>query len=393
MNPHPLFTTIANPLAHLEAIVQLLREPFLVLDDSFQVRTCNHAFCHAFQIPAAAVLDQDFFRLDQGQWDHPQLRARLIDLQQHQTPFQDFELCQSFERLGDRTLLVDGQSLTQDGLAETMLLLGIRDISDRKLAELKLEAFNRQLVQSNQELQDFASVASHDLQEPLRKVQAFTDLLATEMGPLLNETSRGYMERIQNAARRMQTLINDLLSYARVTTKANPFVPVDMDQIVADVLLDLDVHIQQTQATVQVDTLYGFDADPLQIRLLLQNLISNGLKFQAPDRPPQIRISMACFTDNSVDTDSGDRIQLRVQDNGIGFEEKYLDRIFGIFQRLHSRNEYPGTGIGLAICRKIVERHNGTITATSEPGSGSTFIITMPVQQATIPNIEYPGKP
>ncbi|MDG2989358.1 ATP-binding protein [Candidatus Synechococcus calcipolaris G9] len=392
MNPNPSFTTIANPLAHLEAIVQLLREPFLVLDDSFHIKTCNPAFCHVLEMPVTAILDQDFFGLDQGQWDHPPLRALLMELKEHQRAFQDFELCQSFSRLGDRTFLIDGQSLPQEYPVETTMLLGIRDISDRKRAELKLEEFNRQLIQSNRELQDFASVASHDLQEPLRKIQAFTDLLATELGADLSETGRGYMDRIQNAASRMQTLINDLLSYARVTTKANPFVPIDMEQIVAEVLSDLEFPIQQSQATIQVDTLYGFEADPLQIRLLLQNLISNGLKFQSCDRPPQIRISMEYLTANAnfADanaTDTADGIQLRVQDNGIGFKEKYLDRIFGIFQRLHSRNEYPGTGIGLAICRKIVERHNGTITATSDLGSGATFIITMPVKQPVIPSL------
>jgi signal transduction histidine kinase len=230
-----------------------------------------------------------------------------------------------------------------------------------------------ELERSNRELQDFASVASHDLQEPLRKVRAFGDRLAAKYGPELTDQGRDYLARMQDAAARMQALINDLLMFSRVTTRAQPFVPVDLNDLVRGVASDLEVRIQQTGATLHVEPLPTIDADPLQMRQLFQNLLSNALKFQRPDVAPALRV----YAEDSGEQD----VQLCVQDNGIGFDEKYLDRIFTIFQRLHGRIEYEGTGVGLAVCRKIVERHGGTITARSAPGEGATFIVTLPRSQ------------
>jgi light-regulated signal transduction histidine kinase (bacteriophytochrome) len=230
-----------------------------------------------------------------------------------------------------------------------------------------------ELERSNRELQDFASVASHDLQEPLRKVRAFGDRLSAKYGAELTDQGRDYLERMQDAAARMQTLINDLLTFSRVTTRAHPFVPVDLNTLVSQVLADLEVRIQQSKATVEVDELPTIDGDQLQLRQLFQNLVSNALKFQPPDVAPVVRVYAEDVDDGSV--------RLCVQDNGIGFDEKYLDRIFTIFQRLHGRVEYEGTGIGLAVCRKIVDRHGGSISARSAPGQGATFLVTLPRSQ------------
>jgi signal transduction histidine kinase len=230
-----------------------------------------------------------------------------------------------------------------------------------------------QLERSNRELQDFAYVASHDLQEPLRKVQAFGDRLKEKFAPELGEEGQDFIARMQNAANRMQTLINDLLSFSRVTTKANPFQKVDLAQIAREVVSDLEVRIQQSNAQVEVGPLPHIDADPLQMRQLLQNLVGNALKFHNNDAPPIVKIA--------AQTKPHDTLELSVTDNGIGFEEKYLDRIFSVFQRLHARGTFEGTGIGLAICRKIVERHGGKITARSKPNEGATFIVTLPMRQ------------
>jgi light-regulated signal transduction histidine kinase (bacteriophytochrome) len=241
------------------------------------------------------------------------------------------------------------------------------------------------LSQSNRELQDFASVASHDLQEPLRKIQAFGDRLKRKCEGQLSEDGNDYLARMLNAASRMQTLINDLLTFSRVTTKAQPFSKVDLNSIVRDVLSDLEVRIEQTGGIVEVGNLPVVDADPLQIRQLFQNLIANALKFRKPDQPSRVKI----FAESNIQIAEGatwalanaETWQISIADNGIGFDEKYLDRIFTVFQRLHGRNTYEGTGVGLAVCRRIVERHNGSITARSKPGQGATFTFKLPATQ------------
>lgn len=250
------------------------------------------------------------------------------------------------------------------------------DITERKRAEEQLKVFNKRLQQSNRELEDFAYVASHDLQEPLRKVQTFADRLRSKYGEALDETGLDYIERMRNAGGRMQTLIHDLLSFSRVTTKAQPFVPVDLNEITSGVLSDLEVKIEETNAVVEIDGLPTIDADPSQMRQLVQNLVGNALKFRRESVAPVVRISAKQLTNGSTGN-----VEITVEDNGIGFDEKYLDKIFTVFQRLHGRTEYEGSGIGLAVCRKIVERHHGSITAHSAPGRGASFVIKIPARQ------------
>jgi signal transduction histidine kinase len=260
-----------------------------------------------------------------------------------------------------------------------------QEIVERKQAEERLKATATRLEQSNRELQDFAYVASHDLQEPLRKVQAFGDRLKAASAKTLGAEGRDYLERMHAAAKRMQILIDDLLAFSRVTTKANPFEPVDLAKVAREVLSDLEVRVQQTGGEVEVGELPVIDADPLQMRQLFQNLIGNALKFHKEGKPPVVKTYSQIVKPSAAEIDSGgspqEVCQIYVQDNGIGFDEKYLSRIFILFQRLHGRSAYEGTGIGLAICRKIVDRHGGSITARSAPGQGSTFIVTLPVQQ------------
>jgi len=247
-----------------------------------------------------------------------------------------------------------------------------------------LKSYAAKLERSNSELQDFASVASHDLQEPLRKVQAFSDRLKTKCAASLDDQGRDYLDRIQNAAGRMQNLINDLLTYSRVSTKAKPFVPTDLVSVTREVVSDLEARIEQVNGRVEVGELPTVDADPLQVRQLMQNLIGNSLKYRRQEVPPVVRVSSRTLREDSPGPEprpSHPFCQILVEDNGIGFEEIYSERIFTIFQRLHGRNEYEGTGVGLAVCRKIVERHGGTITARSTPGKGSTFLVTLPVRQ------------
>jgi signal transduction histidine kinase len=241
----------------------------------------------------------------------------------------------------------------------------------------ELDAANTALSHSNRELESFASVASHDLQEPLRKIEAFGDRLKLHRDSL-DDQSRDYLDRILKSASRMRTLINDLLAFSRVATRAQPFKKIDVGQVAKDVVGDLEGRIQQVDGEVQLGELPEIEADPTQIRQLVQNLIANALKFHRPGVKPVVRVSA-----RRLDAEGEPpRVEFSFADNGIGFEEQYLDRIFEVFQRLHGRNEFEGTGIGLAICRKIVERHGGTITARSQAGEGSTFVVTLPVEQS-----------
>ncbi|WP_016951857.1 ATP-binding protein [Anabaena sp. PCC 7108] len=246
---------------------------------------------------------------------------------------------------------------------------------------LEQETHQRQeLIRSNEELQQFAFIASHDLQEPLRKIRTFGDLLKVTCRDSLSTQGYDYLERMQKAALRMQTLIDDLLTLSRVTTKAKPFVSVNLSEIAQEVLSDLEVRIQQTGGRVEIGYLPIIQADPLQMRQLLQNLIGNALKFHRQNQPPVVRIFSQLLNNDLDDFEHKIRyFQIIVEDNGIGLPEAYLDRIFHVFQRLHSLTEYEGTGIGLAICRKITERHHGSIKAQNTPGQGAKFIVTLPI--------------
>jgi PAS domain S-box-containing protein len=261
----------------------------------------------------------------------------------------------------------------------------VRDVTERKNAEEKLRVFADKLERSNRELQDFASVASHDLQEPLRKIQTFGDRLKSKCAESISDQGLDYLGRMQNAAGRMQTLINDLLTFSRITTKAQPFVSCDLSEIVDAVVSDLEVRIEQTGGRVEVGHLATIDADPLQMRQLFQNLIGNALKFRKPEEPSLVKVNtrlVAGPKDEGIgESSDGELCEITIDDNGIGFDEKYLDRIFTVFQRLHSRSDYEGTGVGLAVVRKIAERHGGNITARSAPGQGASFIITIPSRQ------------
>jgi signal transduction histidine kinase len=229
-----------------------------------------------------------------------------------------------------------------------------------------------ELSRSNAELEQFASVASHDLQEPLRKVQTFAAQLTATEHDRLSAQGQDFLRRMSDAAGRMRTLIDDLLMFSRVSTQGRAFVPVELGEIVEQVLVDLELSITDSGARVSVDALPRVEADPVQMRQLLQNLLGNALKFRRDGIVPELRVS----------AEVGDHLaELTIQDNGIGFDEQYATRIFGAFERLHGARAYPGTGIGLALCRKIVERHHGTITAEGEVGVGASFTVRLPLEQ------------
>ena len=266
-----------------------------------------------------------------------------------------------------------------------------KDITERKRTHDALARKAAELARSNAELEQFAYVASHDLQEPLRKIQAFGDRLKAKLDQLGVQEGRDFLERMQSAAARMQRLINDLLTFSRVISKSHqPFVPVNLTQVTREVLSDLEVRIEQTKAHIDVGDLPTVQADPMQMRQLLQNLIGNALKFQPPNGKPQVQIQAQrvrkAFNGEAAGGSEQELCEITIKDNGIGFDEKYSEKIFAMFQRLHGRNEYEGTGVGLAVCRRIADRHGGTISAKGRPGEGATFTVTLPLAQANQEN-------
>ena len=270
-------------------------------------------------------------------------------------------------------------SISEVQLADRKVYTGfVHDISEQKLNEERLRRYAAELERSNRELQDFAYVSSHDLQEPLRKIQAFGDRLLTKEYDNLSEQGQDYVDRMLNAASRMQNLINDLLSFSRVTSKSKPFVKVQLDQILSEVLSDLEVAIEKADAKIIRSPLPEIEAEPTQVRQLFQNLISNAIKFRKENEAPIINIYARNLQRRAhLTATPGDEVtEIYFEDNGIGFDEKYLDKIFNIFQRLEGQ-KYEGSGVGLAICRKIAIRHGGDITARSQPGVGTRFIVTL----------------
>jgi signal transduction histidine kinase len=280
------------------------------------------------------------------------------------------------QRLKDgRVIAVMNEPMSDGGTIATY-----QDITETELNATTMLQYTQKLEHSNRELADFAYVASHDLQEPLRKIEAFGERLVNKYGQTLPDDGKMFIDRMQNAAGRMRKLINDLLSYSRVTTDAKAFQKVSLTRVLTEVMSDLQIRIEETGATIEHGELPTIECEPMQMRQLLQNLLGNALKFRKPGVAPVIKVK-ADIVDGS-DANVAPYVALTIEDNGIGFDNQFKDQIFTIFQRLHSRNEYEGTGIGLATVRKIVERHGGTINATGQLNVGATFHVTLPTDQA-----------
>ena len=348
-------------------ILDTMADALFVIDANGAIRVTNHTVRELLGYRDSDLIGRSIDRLEQTDGDETISRT-LRDLARR-----------GAIRDQERVLRhADGQGIefsvsispVGEGDAQEGAVVIARDIRDRKRAEEELRHTMQRLAQSNRELEDFAYVASHDLQEPLRKIQAFGDLLKSKHAAGLDAQARDYIDRMQSAAKRMQILINDLLTFSRVTTKAQPFVPVDLGHVAADVVKDLEARTRDSAGRIVVGPMPVIDADPLQMRQLLQNLVANALKFHRDGVPPLVEMR--------GELEDG-RCRITVSDNGIGFEEKYAERIFTMFERLHTRATYEGTGIGLAICRKIAERHGGDIHAHGRPGEGATFIVTLPL--------------
>jgi PAS domain S-box-containing protein len=279
-------------------------------------------------------------------------------------------------RDGSQVIVEIVRSPIQEAGTVTGTVLIFKDVTDRRKVEQSLARKAEELTRSNAELEEFAFVASHDLQEPLRKIQAFGDRLKSTCVNLPPQAI-DYLERMQSASARMRNLIDDLLAFSRATRDSQPFAKLDLTQLTREVLGDLEMRIEKTGAQIDLRDLPSIEADAMQMRQLMLNLIGNALKFQPAGTIPRITISA------EIRTSAGHEplAEIRVIDNGIGFDQKYAEKIFAVFQRLHGKTEFEGTGVGLAVCRRITDRHHGTIAAQSVAGKGATFVVTLPLKQ------------
>lgn len=285
-----------------------------------------------------------------------------------------------------RYLSILSKPVVQDESKFRDILGTVIDITERKIYENQLKQYTAELKRSNEDLEQFAYIASHDLQEPLRKIRAFGDRLGAKYQQQLEGVGADYIVRMQSAAARMQLLIEDLLSFSRVSRNVSAFERLSMKELFEEVIDDLDALVKRKEATVTIHSAPNVTGERIQIKRLFQNLISNAIKFSKPHERPVVDVSgrivksLEIFEEFGVSLPDADYVRFSLQDNGIGFDEKYLEKIFNIFQRLHGRNEYEGTGIGLSICRKIVLNHKGFITARSKENVGSDFIVILPVE-------------
>lgn len=400
------------------AIISTLHEPMLILDGNMRVKTANESFYKKFDVNREETEGVILYELGNKQWDIPRLREMLEEIVPKNSYFRDFEVTHTFPGIGEKVLMLNARRIVQKSHGEQLILLSInditaavrlqqkekeeltRDIMITKSYNLKLESavkqrtaeldrINNALAEKNNELEKmvkeleaFAYVSSHDLQEPLRKIRTFAGRILEKEAPNLSETGKNYFHLMQSSAERMQVLIQDLLAFSRISLADRKFETIEINKLVEEVKEEFKERIQETEAVVEILGSCKLHVISFQFRQVLQNLISNALKFAKPGVPPHITIESTTVKSDKVDfvklMPKKEYNRVTISDNGIGFEAEYTDKIFKVFEKLHSKDEYAGTGIGLAIVKKIVENHNGFITAKSEVSKGTKFDIFIP---------------
>jgi len=396
-----------------QSIVANLREPLLVLDKNLRIKTANNAFYKVFKFSEGETENVLIYELGNNSWDIPDLRKLLERVIPKKTVINDYQITHTFEGLGEIIMLINARKVVTEHETEELLLLSIEDITEKVLERKKREEIqatytkeleekvqertqeikltneellqkNKELVIMNKELEAFTYVSSHDLQEPLRKIQTYADLIQKREDQNISDKGKTYFSIILNSAQHMRELIDDLLAFSKLATSERKYITTNLKTVIKKVTASLQETIKEQNATIEVTGNCEADIIPFQFRQLMQNLISNALKFSKPGVPPHIvvrcRIKKGSELNFEQLAQNKEYCHISVTDNGIGFEDGYSEKIFEVFQKLHGKDNYPGTGIGLATVRKIVDNHNGLITATSEVGKGTTFDIYLPSQ-------------
>jgi two-component system CheB/CheR fusion protein len=388
---------------YAESIIATIREPIIVMDKDMRVRTANQSYYKKFKTSEEETEGKFFFQLRNGLWDLPALRSALENSLLTDGRIADVEIKQRFEETGERILLLNACRIARKDSAELLILLAFEDITDTrnrendlinfsreleiKVAErtLSLKEANTLLKQSNDSLEQFATIASHDLQEPLRKIRTFSALLNERHGKDIAGEARELINKISLAAKRMSELIHDVLNFSKVLD-ATVFEQVDLNLILQNVKNDFEILIEQKKAVITQDELPVIKAVPLQMNQLFYNLLGNAIKFSRPDVAPLIHISCTMLTAGEVRAhpslnSAASYCKIIFSDNGIGINEEFMEQVFLIFQRLNAKDRFEGTGIGLALCKKIVLNHKGEIYVHSKEGEGTEFHVLLPLNE------------
>jgi PAS domain S-box-containing protein len=361
--------------ARKTAILEAAGDAIITIDEQDIIESVNPAFERLFGYTAQEIIGQNIQTLipSSGPDQNQRELGRLFMGDSRKTPGISWE---AVGRKKDGTAFPIERTLNEVQLVDCRLFTGtVRDISERKIAELKLVRRTNELAQSNVELEQFAYIASHDLQEPLRTIGSFAQLLARRYAGKLDASANDFISYITDGVTRMQTLINDLLEYSRLGTGGASFQLTNFETVVELVIANLKTSLVETGAVVTYESLPTLWAASSQMGRLFQNLISNAIRYRGDAAP---RIHLKAHRE-------GQHWIFSIRDNGIGFDHKHAERVFVIFQRLHTRDKYAGTGMGLAVCKKIVEGHSGRIWAESEPGRGSCFFFTIPAGESLKP--------
>ncbi|OQP52869.1 hypothetical protein A4H97_24555 [Niastella yeongjuensis] len=387
---------------YAESIIATIREPLVVLDKDMKVRTANQSYYKKFRTSEEETEGRSFYQLRNGLWNIPALRSALENSLLTDGRIVDVEVKQQFEDLGERTLLLNACRIARNDNAELLILLAFEDITDTRNRESGLINFSRELEskveertlslkeanallkQSNDSLEQYATIASHDLQEPLRKIQTFSALINERFGKDITGEAAELIDKISLAAQRMSGLIRDVLHFSKVLD-SNIYEQVNLNAILQNVREDFDMMIEQKKTIITQDELPVIKAVPLQMNQLFFNLLGNAIKFSRPDVTPAVHISCRMLTSDEVQTHPAlnnalSYCEIIFSDNGIGIHEEFKEQVFHIFQRLNARDRFEGTGIGLALCKKIVLNHKGEIYVRSKEGVGTEFHVLLPLK-------------
>jgi two-component system CheB/CheR fusion protein len=389
---------------YAESIVATIREPLIILDKNKQVKSANRSYYDKFSSTEEKTEGKLFHELENGQWDIPALRSMLDNVLSGESKVTGFEIRQTFKGIGGRTMLLNARRIFRTDNNDLLILLAIEDVTEAKKLETELKLFtqelerqveertvslkesNTSLKHSNENLEQFASIASHDLQEPLRKIRTFANLLNQRYNKDIAAEAKELLGKISVSAERMSLLINDVLNFSKIMDSKAAYGRTDLNEVLKTVIDDFDLLIAQKKAVVNHGSLPVIDAIPLQMNQLFYNLLGNALKFSKADVSPVISITARMLPPEEIKkfpalNSETSYSEIVFQDNGIGFNQEFSEKMFLIFQRLNSREHFEGTGIGLALCKKIVINHHGEIYAEAREGGSTQFHIILPLEQ------------
>jgi two-component system CheB/CheR fusion protein len=387
-----------------ESIVTTIREPLIILDNNMEVRSANKAFYNKFETTPEATERKLFFEIGNKCWNIPALRKMLQKILPDKTNIVDFEFTQNVPALGERIMVINASPIIRDNSEEQSILIAIEDVTQKRRIDKELHLFaeelekqvaqrtselkeiNIDLQHSNKNLEQFAHIASHDLQEPLRKITVFSSLLTDKYKKDLPEPAKELVSKISAASRRMSNLIQEVLNFSKVLHANAAFEKTDLNAVLTRVIDDFELLVAEKNAVIHRTVLPVIEAIPLQMNQLFYNLISNSMKFARKETAPVITITTKMLTSKAIKKFSTlnqklSYCQISFKDNGIGFDQQNADKIFLIFQRLHAIGHFAGTGIGLALCKSVVINHHGEIHAISSKNKGAVFQVILPISQ------------